>query len=327
MNLKKWIAIVLAFMLGACALAEYPLENPNESDAEAEWRAYTVDQPVVVDELYTVDDFAVTEGLPDNWVNILLLGTDVRNTTKYGRTDSMIILSVNLATKQAKMASIMRDIWVTMSGRSKSGKINGACALGGPKLTMSTINDCFGMNIQYYALVNLNKLAEIIDVLGGLDMDVTKEEMNALNKGLFDLSPYSGMEKLMEYGSDVHLNGNQATAYARIRKIDSDYKRTERQRYVLTLIAKRLQQESPATLVGVVMKLMECVETNMNLTQLMTIAAVGMEIDLNAIPQFRIPADGTYQSGTFTINNSKVWCIKADLAANTKKLRKFIYGT
>lgn len=335
MNLKKWMAIVLAVMLaGFGALAEtaasYPLENPNEnglSEAEAEWRKYTVEQAAVVDELYTVDDFAVTEGLPDNWVNILLLGTDVRNTTKYGRTDSMIILSVNLATKQAKMTSIMRDIWVTMSGRSKSGKINGACALGGPKLTMATINDCFGMNLQYYALVNLNKLAEIIDVLGGLDMDVTKEEMNALNKGLFDLSPYSGMEKLMEYGSDVHLNGNQATAYARIRKIDSDYQRTERQRYVLTLIAKRLQQESPATLVGVVMKLMECVETNMNLTQLMTIAAVGMDIDLNAIPQFRIPADGTYQSGTYTINNSKVWCIKADLSANAKKLRKFIYGT
>ena len=338
------LAMILVFATVAGAMAEgnaIPmttpepddlLENPYEENldaedydgyeepAEADWMSGQ--QAAPDDEMYTIDDFAVTEGLPDNWVNILLLGSDVKYTNKYGRTDSMIVLSVNLAAKQAKLTSFMRDIWVTMNGRSKAAKLNSACIVGGPQLTMRTINECFGLNLQYYALVNLSSMAEIIDILGGLDLDVTEKERDALNKGLFNLSPLSGMEKLEEYGPGVHLNGNQATAFARIRKIDSDYKRTQRQRYVLTQIAKRLQQESAGTVVGVIMKLLGCVETNMNMTQLMTIAAAGLQMDMDNIPQFRIPADNTFKSGTF----DGVWCIKPDFNANRQLLQQFIYG-
>ena len=313
------------------ALEEAPQEEAPQApqasyevtpEDEADWLQGTIQQEAVVDQPYTVDDFAVTEGLPDNWVNILLLGTDVKYTDKYGRTDSMIVMSLNLATKEAKLTSFMRDIWVTMQDKSKEGKLNSACAIGGPQLTMRTINEKFGLNLQYYTQVNLSSMAEIIDLLSGLDLNVTEDEMKALNKGLFDLSPLSGMEKLEEYGDGVHLNGNQATAYARIRKIDSDYKRTERQRYVLTQIAKRLQNENPGTIVSVIMKLLECVETNMNMTQLMTIAACGLEMDMNTVKQFRIPAAKTYESGTY----DGVLCIKADFDANKKKLHEFIYG-
>lgn len=311
--------------------AESSLENPNEPEADedagsGQSEEYAMEQPEIVDEAYTISDFAVTEGLPDNWVNILLLGTDTKYTQyrqgQYGRSDSMIVMSINLATKKAKLTSFMRDLWVEINGLKKGDKLNAACQYGGPALTMRTINELFGMNIQYYALVNLSSMAEIIDLLGGLDLDVTEAEMKALNKGLFDLSPLSGMEHLEEYGTGVHLNGNQATAFARIRKIDSDYKRTERQRYVLTTIAKRLQQEDAGTIVSVVMKLLECVETNMNFTQLMTIAGVGLQMDMDGIEQFRIPANGTFQSGTF----NGVWCIKADINANKRQLHEFIYG-
>ena len=295
------------------------LENPNEEEVP-DWMSGS--QEAVTDTMYTIDDFAVTEGLPDNWVNILLLGTDVKYTNAYGRSDSMIVLSVNLAERKAKLTSFMRDIWVSMNGRTKTGKLNSACALGGPALTMSTINQYFGLNLQYYALVNLSSMAEVIDILGGLDLNVTEAERDALNKGLFNLSSMSGMEKLEEYGSGVHLNGNQATAYARIRKIDSDYKRTQRQRYVLTEIAKRLQKESAGTIVGVVMKLLENVETNMNMTQLMTIAYAGMQMNMDEIEQFRIPADNTFKSGTF----DGVWCIRPDFNANKMLLQQFIYG-
>ena len=335
MNKKSLFAILLALVLclGGClgALAEENtismtddtlLEDPNEPDVGEPDDSWMDAEAAPDDQMYTINDFAVTEGLPDNWVNILLLGTDVKYTNAYGRTDSMILLSINLATKEAKMTSFMRDIWVKMDGRTKEGKRNSACYYGGPQLTMRTINQYFGLNIQYYALVNLSSMAEIIDLLGGLDLDVTEEEMNALNKGLFNLSPLSGMEPLGEYGQGVHLNGNQATAFARIRKIDSDYKRTQRQRYVLTQIAKRLQQETPGTIVGVIMKLLECVETNMNMTQLMTIAAVGMQMDMDSVKQFRIPADNTYKSGTF----DGVWCIKCDFNANKTLLQQFIYG-
>lgn len=339
MNAKKLLCLLLSAALWAAAclgaLAEGGIEIPDPETLMESYGEYDtgdqaadapMEQPEVVDEMYTIDDFAVTEGLPDNWVNILLLGTDDKYTDyaqgQYGLSDSMIVMSINLATKQAKLTSFMRDIWVEIHGRDKGDKLNAACLYGGPPLTMRTINEYFGMNLQYYALVNLSSMAEIIDLLGGLDLDVTEEEMNALNKGLFDLSPLSGMEKLEEYGSGVHLNGNQATAFARIRRIDSDFRRTERQRYVLTSIAKRLQQEDAGTIVGVVMKLVECVETNMNFTQLMTIAGVGLQMDMDSIEQLRIPAEGTYEDGT----HNGIWAMKVDFKKNKKLLHEFIYG-
>ena len=306
---KRMLALILALLLLFAAMAEDIKE-----------------QDVVVDEMYSVEEFAVTEGLPDSWLNILLMGMDTRKTGEYGDTDAMLILSINLGRKQAKLTSLLRDTWVTMDNRTKAGKLSTACAQGGPELAMRTVNECFGVNIEYYALANLTGMAEIIDLLGGLDVDVTLQELEALNKGLFDLSSQSGMEKLMEYGSGVHLNGNQATAYARIYAIDSDRKRAERNRYLLKLIARRIQRERPGTIVGVVMALMNHLETNMNVTQIMTIAAIGLQVNLDALQETRIPAEGTYDSGTYTMQKKRVWCIKPDFDQNTRLLHEFIYG-
>lgn len=326
---RRLFSLMMALVMMVCGTNVWATELQEEvlpedtSDSHVEeWMADSADQEVVIDQLLTVDDYAVTEGLPDDWLNILLLGTDVRDTTDYGRTDSMIVLSVNLATKEAKLTSFMRDIWVSMHGRSSKGKLNAACVYGGPELTMRTINENFGLNLKYYALVNLSCMADIIDLLGGLYLDVTEAERKALNKGLFDLSSMSGMEQLEESGEQVLLNGNQAVAFARIRQIDSDYKRTERQRTVLTTIAKRLQEENPVTIVGIITKMLEYAETNMSMTQLMTLASVGMQMDMDNIEQFRIPADNTFKSGTF----DGVWCIKPDFSKNKQLLHEFIYG-
>lgn len=311
MNMRSWIALLLILVL---------ISLPARCEDEIP------EQDVVVDQMYAVEEFAVTDGLPDSWVNILLMGMDTRSSETYGKTDAMIIFSVNLGRRQVKLTSLLRDIWVTMDGRTKAGKLNSACEQGGPELAMRTVNECFGMNIDYYVIANLRGLAEIIDILGGLDLDVTAEELNAINKGLFDLSSRSGMEKLLEYGSDVHLNGNQATAYARIYSLDSDTRRTWRDREVLRRIARRIQQETGDTLVGVVMALLNQVETNMNLTQIMTIAAIGLETDLDGIQELVIPVEGTYQSGTYKMMNQRIWCIKPDFNDNTRALHAFIYG-
>lgn len=264
----------------------------------------------------------VTDELNDDWFNILLLGTDVRDESGYGRTDSMILLSVNLATKEAKLTSFMRDLWVSIPGHKGKAKLNAACVYGGPELLMKTLNELFGLNIKDYALVNLSGMADIIDMLGGLRLDVSESERKALNKGLFDLSSKSGMEELRKSGEQVLLNGNQAVAFARIRQIDSDYQRTERQREVLTALAKRLQDENGTSLLSLVPTLLKYVETNMAITELMTLAYIGLQMDMDNIQQYRIPADNTYESGTY----DGVWCIKADLKKNAKLLKKFIYG-
>ena len=313
---RKILSLLLAFAIFLCNVGALAVET-----AEGQQSASSNAEQIVVDVPATLDDYAVTDGLPENWINILLLGTDVRDTTSYGRTDSMIVLSVNLSTKEAKLTSFMRDIWVDIEGHGEA-KLNSACVYGGPDLIMSTINENFGLNLKYYALVNLNCMADIIDMLGGIRLDVTEAERDALNKGLFDLSSMSGMEKLEDYGEQVLLNGNQAVAFARIRLIDSDYRRTERQRTVLTTIAKRLQEENAITLVGVITNMLQYVETNMSLTQVMTLANVGLQMNMDAIEEFRIPADNTYEAGTF----DGVWCIKPNFSENTKLLKEFIYG-
>ena len=265
---------------------------------------------------------ACAEKKSGEWYNILLLGTDVRDTDANGRSDSMIVLSVNFDTREAKLTSFMRDIWVKMPGRKKENKLNTACYFGGPELTMATLNAYFDLDLKYYAMVNLNCMADIIDILGGLPLDVTEAERKALNKGLFDLSSRSGMEKLQKSGKQVLLNGNQAVAYARIRQIDSDYQRTVRQRTVLTAIAKRLQSEDPLTVMSVVTAMTQYVKTNLTLQQMAALAALGFQLDMNEVQQLRVPADKTYKDGMY----KGVWCIRPDFAKNKKLVRKFIYG-
>ena len=320
MKLKKLLALALALLMAMCAAAAAEETGPDAQDDFSLGELF--DDEIILGDVITVDDYALTENLPDEWWNILLLGTDNRyEESTYGRTDSMIILSVNPAEKRAKLTSLMRDTWTPISGLNKSAKLNAASVYGGPELTMRTINECFGMNISDYVLINITGLADVIDLIGGVDLDVTEAERAALNRGLFDLSSRSGMEKLEQSGENVHLNGNQAVAYARIRRIDSDYQRTERQRTVLTAIAARLKANSAAAL-GLVTGLLPYVETNLDTAELITLATVGMQIDLDTIGQLRLPADGTYDSGTF----NGVWCIKPDFEKNTALLSDFIYG-
>ena len=120
----------------------------------------------------------------------------------------------------------------------------------------------------------------------------------------------------------MHLNGNQATAFARIRKIDSDYVRTERQRTVLLAMADKIKNGASAgTLLTIVTTLMGYVDTNLSLPEIMTIATVGMKLDLNSVEEFRVPADGTFESGTY----DGIWCIKPNFEKNASLLHSFIY--
>ena len=259
----------------------------------------------------------------DDWTNVLLLGCDSYTTNDRQRTDSMIILSVNMQTKQVKMTSLMRDIWIKVPGKNSHRKLTELCAVGGPELTIRAINENFDLDLEKYALISMAGIAEVIDLLGGVEIDVTEAERKALNKGLFDLSSLSGMEKLQESGENVHLNGNQATAFARIRNIDSDYVRTERQRTVLLAMAGKLKAgASPATLLSIVTTLLNYVETNLNLTEIVGLATAGLEVDLEAAGQLRIPIDGSYDSGMY----QGYWSIRPNFSKNAKAIHDFIYG-
>lgn len=347
MKMKKCIAALLALCLlaslalGASAqgklealgsllgglLGQDSAQNAETYDDDLDYLYDNDDEePIVVDEHVEVTDLAVNEGLSDDWTNILLLGTDARGDTKYLRTDTMVVLSINRRTSQAKMTSIMRDIWVQLPEYGGQ-KLNAACVYGGPELTIRTINEYFGLNIEKYALVNMKCLVAIVDALGGLELDITPRESGAINRlNASSVGAKDGSGKYVSSsvhsGSQVTLDGKQVLAYSRIRKSDSDYARTSRQRTVLIAIAKKLQGQSPLAMAGLAASLLQYVDTNLSLDEIMEIAAVCMDTDLSSISEFRIPADGTYQDGMF----GNTWCIKPDFEANAQALHAFIYG-
>lgn len=315
-KIRSLLLILLALaMLVPCAVAEEGYDDAPIVITEEEWAAIVAQDSA---------DLSENSDLPADWWNILLLGCDSYTKNDYQRTDSMIIVSVNQDTREVKLTSLLRDTWITVPGTEKSRrKLTELCAVGGPEMTMRAINQSFGMNITDYALISMEGIAEIIDLIGGVDLDVTEAERKALNQGLFDLSALSGMEKLEQSGEQVHLNGNQATAFARIRKIDNDYVRTERQRTVLLTMAEKIKNgASTATLLAVVDTLLDYVDTNLSLTDIMSVGTLGLTLDLDSVSEFRIPADGHFDAGTF----GNVWCIKPDFEANTKLLHDFIYG-
>ncbi|MEG2388651.1 MAG: LCP family protein [Clostridia bacterium] len=250
-------------------------------------------------------------GLPANWTHVLLLGADELRSGA-SRTDTMMVASISL-TGQVKLTSIMRDTLVEVEGHGWQ-KINAAYAFGGASGAVDVVNRYFGLNIRDYVVIDFAGFAQVIDAVGGVTLDVSRAEMQAMNK--------KKGHKLADYGKDIHLDGIQALRYARIRKIDSDFMRTSRQRKVMeAALAEMRAVRNPLTLIGTGKAVLGAIETNMNAAGL---SALGIKVLLGAkeIEQFRVPVEGTYQSG----NQDGVWSIRPDFEQNKRQLRAFIYG-
>jgi LCP family protein required for cell wall assembly len=281
-------------------------------------------------------ELSVAQGLDEAWVNILLLGTDDRTLNINGLTDSMIIFSFNANARQVKLTSIMRDTWVRIYGKGEQ-RINTANRFGGPALAMRTVNECFGMNISKYVLINMIGLSAMIDELEGVDVDITAEEQRYVN---FYLSEYRDLlgtlpesertdiemaANLQSYGPQTHMTGAQATAFSRIRYIGTDYQRTVRQRMVLISMAQKIKDAGISKLPGMLPKLLACCSTNITTGEVLDLVIYGLHVDLkdeSSIQQYRIPVDGTYASGVY----GKEWSIRPDFEKNRALLREFIYG-
>lgn len=272
--------------------------------------------------VWAEQDLAVNGDLDPAWKNILLLGTDKRPGETVARTDTMIILSVNKEEKTVRLTSLMRDMWVDIYGTNRSHKINAANVYGGPEAAMATVNHYFGLNIERYILVDMDGMTEIINQLGGVDIPLTAAEADSINQLILD-DKIEDQEDVSE-GESVHLTGEQATAYARIRSIGGDQQRTQRQRTVLVAMAETLGEVSLWGMMGVGMTMLDYVETNLSLSDLVDLCRTALDIDLSGIEQIRIPADGAYTMGQEEKSGlSVVW---ANFEKNTEILHQFIYG-
>jgi polyisoprenyl-teichoic acid--peptidoglycan teichoic acid transferase len=243
----------------------------------------------------------------DDIVNLAFFGLDRRNPDDASRSDSIMIVSINRKSQKVKVTSLMRDTYVPIPGK-ENNRINAAYAFGGAALAIKAINSNFGLDVRNYVMVDFFGLQDIIDKIGGVEIDVKANE----TKLCYVSKP--GLQ---------NLNGKQALAYSRIRYVgNSDYERTERQRRVLNVIFKKVKAQGVAKLPGVVSTLLPYVETSLSNNEITELALDALEFDTESIEQFRLPVDGTFKSQR--IRGMAV--LVPDLEENKTQLNKFIYG-
>lgn len=152
----------------------------------------------------------------------------------------MILVSVDYKHAKIKLTSFLRDSWVEIPSKGKKAKLNAACAYGGPQLLVDTIEYNFHIDIDHYVMVNFEMFTQIIDNLGGVEVEVTEKEAKFIRN--------TTRHKDMESGDSVLLDGAKALVYCRIRKLDSDYMRTLRQRKVITALINKATETDIQTL-------------------------------------------------------------------------------
>ena len=217
----------------------------------------------------------------ENIFRIMLLGVDNRSTQYRSRTDAMILCTINRSAKTLTMTSFMRDTYVYIPEFYQQ-RLNVAYPVGGFGTLYDTLEYNFGVQVDKGVAVNFSSFQEVVDAIGGVDIVLTGAEAAYLNHG-------SGW--WLQKGVN-HLTGEQALAYSRIREIDSDYNRTNRQRNVMSAIIQKAQTLSVKELIRLVKVLMPMVVTDMSNKEIIDAAVALAPIlkDITIVTQ-RIPVD------------------------------------
>lgn len=258
---------------------------------------------------------AATDSRKDSQVlNILLIGQDSRS-GETARSDSMILCSIRKDEKKLTLTSFLRDLYVKIPGHG-SNRLNAAYAFGGAKLLKKTLEHNFGIQIDGCVEVDFSCFPEIIDVLGGVTIDLRPDEARLINRSVSGSSLTEGSQK---------LTGQQALVYARIRSLDADgdFSRTRRQRKVLIALMNAYKDAGLVKGVAMVKKLIPYVSTDMTKETILSHAKVlvPMMSGMKLASQI-IPASGTYSCRR--IQGMEV--LVADMAAAGKQLAETIGG-
>lgn len=272
-----------------------------------------------------IDNVDVEPAFDEDVYNVLLIGTDSRNTTERGRSDTMILLSINQKTEEIHMTSFMRDAYVSIPGKYNN-RINASYAYGGPDLLMDTIEQNFKVEVDKYVRVNFFSFMEVIDAVGGVTITVTDAEVPVLNNYVHELNRLLGLDTndgTLSGGGTYNLSGKQALGYCRIRYVgNADFQRTQRQRDVMMKVFEKAKGMSVSELDDFLNVLLPKITTNIQEDEIFSLILNSPKYFKYDVYQHRVPADGTYSF--MTINRMSVLGI--DFDANIKMLHDEIYG-
>lgn len=296
-TLRKIIAVILIILLAPAAvisiiaaLSDYTREDLKTNDYISSSELHS--NPMVT--------------------NILLIGTD-EESGGASRSDSMILLSLDFLHSKIKLTSFLRDCQVDIPSSGKKMKLNAACVYGGAQLVCDTIEYNFRVNINHYIKVDFEMFTKIIDELGGIDVEVTQKEAEFINRTT---------RQTIQSGEKVHLNGEEALVYARIRKLDSDYMRTYRQRQIISAMIEKFKSTSPFSLIKTVNKVLPLLESDLSPLEISSTAYKGLIAALKFdIMQTKMPRDEMMTTGY----SGSQWVEIPDLEKCREGLYDFIY--
>ncbi len=237
------------------------------------------------DEELDVDHEVKIGGRDSGIVNILLLGLDRRPTWTHGRSDAMILCTFNKVTGDLTMTSFMRDSWVYLPGYGNQ-RLNAAVVFGGIPMLLDTFEENFGVHVDGVFQVDFAQFPQVIDYLGGVELEISEAEAVIINRSGGDVT--AGWQT---------LSGQEALTYSRIRSLDGDHNRTNRQRKVMGSLIQRFKSAELNTLLELMEQILPMITTTMTQGEIITLATdlFPMLAEMEVVSQV-VPAAGTYYS-------------------------------
>ncbi|MBR6254604.1 MAG: LCP family protein [Clostridiales bacterium] len=253
--------------------------------------------------------------------NILVFGVDSRGTNDVTcRADALLVVSIDKRHDCVKMISLMRDTGVKIEGRSKTDKLTHAYAYGGVGLLINTINENFGLDIQNFVMLDFGSSSALIDMIGGVEIDVTAGEVKYANQNIAEENALLGTNTpMLTHEGKQTLTGIQATSWARIRSLDSDYVRSSRQRTLAIALMHKVKDEFDFFEQAAILEdSAGMFETNLTASGIMSVALDALDA-LGNVKEYRAPADGM-----FTVQQNP-WMMLVDWDKQLKELHGFIW--
>lgn len=252
-----------------------------------------------LDEVAFVEGNAETVNKEDGVLDILLIGVDNRSSGKFtGRSDVLMVLRIDTNTKELKLVSFMRDTLVEIEGHDKN-RINTAYHFGSIELTYQTMKDSFGISPDYYTVVNFYGMEDIIDALGGVDINIESKEISCLNGSVDEINRIDSAGKVSHISSSgmQNLNGRQAVAYMRIRKVGGDAARVNRQQVVLDALFNKATSIDIGQIPSLISALAQYVRTDIPINKMLDIGLAVLGMKDSGLQRFSYPDE--YDNGGY----------------------------
>lgn len=244
-----------------------------------------------------------------NVINILFVGID-DDENGNSRSDSMMLISIDKKHKKIKLTSFLRDSWVDLPMKGKKAKLNAAYAANGVQGAVDTIEYNFLIDIDHYVMVDFEMFTQIIDAIGGVEVEVTEKEAKFIRE--------TTRFKEMQSGERVRLSGAEALVYCRIRKLDTDYMRTYRQRKVITALMAQAKETDIRTLIDAMFEVFPLIQTDLDKAELLSVGFQGgYGLLAYEVQQTRAPIQEHMKEST--INGQWVEVLELD------KVRDYLY--